>query len=402
MDAIEKLILTRQNMTLEADDERRAQPLPGQAATDQGGLPTCFTPQRKPGGMPAPHDLPIHDAVMPGGGRIRLLKTMLTTACERDCYYCAFRAGRNYHRATFKPDEMAEAFYRLHRAGIVQGLFLSSGVAGGGVRTQDRLIATAEILRVKYGYRGYLHLKIMPGSEREQVLRSMQLADRVSVNLEAPNSARLPRLAPHKIFLEELLQPLRYAEEIRQSQLPTGAWKGRWASTATQFVAGGAGESDLELLTTTAYLFRNLRLARVFFSRFQPIADTPLENQPPVNPWREHRLYQASYLLRDYGFDLEELPFTSEGNLPLEADPKLAWAHENLIHAPVEINQAEREQLMRIPGVGPKRAQMILSARRENRLRNPRDLRALGLPLERVLPFVLLDGRRPVHQLALW
>ena len=402
MDAIEKLVLTRQNMSLEADEERRGQTRPGQVDAEPGGLPSCFTSQRKSGEMPAPRDLPIHTAVMPGGGHIRLLKTMLTTACERDCYYCAFRAGRNYRRATFKPDEMAEAFYRLYRAGMVQGLFLSSGVAGGGVRTQDHLIATAEILRKKYGYRGYLHLKIMPGSEREQVLRSMQLADRVSVNLEAPNSARLPHLAPHKKFLEELLQPLRYAEEIRQSQLPTGAWNGRWASTATQFVAGGAGESDLELLTTTAYLFRNLRLARVFFSRFQPIADTPLENQPTVNPWREHRLYQASYLLRDYGFELEELPFRSDGLLPLEADPKLAWARENLLHTPIEINRADRDQLVRIPGIGPKRAQMILSARRENRLRNPGDLRALGVPLDRVLPYILLDGRRPVHQLALW
>jgi predicted DNA-binding helix-hairpin-helix protein len=402
MDAIEKLILTRQNMSLEVDDERHGAPRAFQTAAEPVGMPSCFSPQRSTGGMPAPRDLPIHDAVLPGGGHIRLLKTMLTTACERDCYYCAFRAGRNYRRATLKPDEMADAFSRLYRAGIVQGLFLSSGVAGGGVRTEDRLIDTVEILRAKLGFRGYIHLKIMPGVERAQVERVMQLADRVSVNLEAPNSARLARLAPHKTFIEELLQPLRWIEEIRRTERPFRTWNGRWPSSCTQFVAGGAGESDLELLGTTAWLHRNVGLARAYFSRFNPIADTPLENQQPTNPWREHRLYQASYLLRDYGFDMEELPFTPSGDLPLESDPKLLWARTNLREAPIELNRAERFQLMRIPGIGPKGAAAIMTARRMGKLRDPRDLRILGIRVERALPYVLFDGRRPPQQLSLW
>src|SRR5512137_2054444 len=160
----------------------------------------------------------IHHAIMPGGKRIALLKTLMTSACERDCYYCPFRAGRDFRRATFKPEEMARTFLDIHQAKLAEGLFLSSGIAGGGVTTQDRLIAAAEVLRHRFGYRGYLHLKLMPGAERAQVERAMQLADRVSLNLEAPNSERLAHLAPHKTFLEELVRPLQWVEEIRRTQ----------------------------------------------------------------------------------------------------------------------------------------------------------------------------------------
>ncbi len=155
------------------------------------------------------------------GKRIALLKTLLTSACERNCFYCPFRAGRDFRRAaTFKPDEMAKAFMELYRSRIAEGFFLSSGIAGGGIRTQDQLIDTAEILRRKMGYTGYLHLKIMPGSQRAQVERAMQLADRVSINLEAPNSNGLARLAPRKIFIDELLRPLQWVDEIRRTRAP--------------------------------------------------------------------------------------------------------------------------------------------------------------------------------------
>ena len=142
----------------------------------------------------------IHNAVMPGGKRIALLKTLLTSACERDCTYCPFRQGRDFRRTTFTPDELARLFMQLHQKGTAEGIFLSSGVAGGGPRTQDRLIAAAELLRRRYDFRGYIHLKIMPGAEREQIRAAMRLADRVSVNLEAPNTERLASLAPHKVF----------------------------------------------------------------------------------------------------------------------------------------------------------------------------------------------------------
>ena len=152
-------------------------------------------------------DIYVSQAQLPNGQRISLLKTLLTNACERNCYYCPFRAGRDFRRATFKPEEMAHTFMAIHRTGIAEGIFLSSGVIRGGITTQDRLLDTADILRNRLHYRGYLHLKIMPGAERDQVLRAMQLADRVSVNLEAPNTHRLSLLAPRKQFLEELLQP---------------------------------------------------------------------------------------------------------------------------------------------------------------------------------------------------
>jgi predicted DNA-binding helix-hairpin-helix protein len=344
----------------------------------------------------------VHDAVLPGGKRVKLLKTLLTSACERNCYYCPFRAGRNYRRSTLRPAEMASTFMNLHRAGLVEGLFLSSGIVAGGVRTQDKLIDTAEILRRKYGYRGYLHLKIMPGAERDQVARTMQLADRVSVNLEAPNTARLLKLAPRKEFTEELLQPLRWVQEIRSNDLPARGWNGRWPSSVTQFVAGGAGESDVELLSTTEYLYSQLGLRRAYFSAFSPVPDTPLENQAPTPAQREHRLYQSSYLLRDYGFTLEDLPFGADGNLPVNVDPKVAWAQAHLTQNPVELNRASRQELLRIPGFGPKSVNAILNTRRHTPLKDMADPRRLGITPARATPFILLNGRRPAHQPSLF
>lgn len=344
------------------------------------------------------NSLGIYDAVMPGGRRLPMLKTLLTSACERNCYYCPFRAGRDFRRVTFKPEEMAKAFIGLQRSGVAQGLFLSSGIAGGGARTQDRLLDTAEILRRRLRYRGYLHLKLMPGVERDQVLRAMQLSDRVSINLEAPNAQRLARLAPQKVFFEELLRPLQWAEEIRRSQSPQHAWQGRWSSTVTQFVVGAAGESDVEILSISERLTRELHLSRVYFSAFSPVPDTPLENHPPETPLREHRLYQSSFLLRDYGFEFEELPFDARGHLPLETDPKLAWAQQTLSDAPVDINRAERHELLRVPGIGQKGAAAILMARRRGALHELGDLAKLGVLAARAAPFVLLDGRRPAHQ----
>ena len=158
--------------------------------------------------------IPISEAVMPNGKRMKLLKTMITSACERNCFYCPFRAGRNMRRSSFSPDELAHTFMRIFYAKAVEGLFLSSGVINGGITTQDKIIDTADILRSKYQYRGYLHLKIMPGIEKDQLERAMMLASRVSVNLEAPNDIRLSLLAPKKHFSKELVQPLRWAEQI--------------------------------------------------------------------------------------------------------------------------------------------------------------------------------------------
>ncbi len=403
IDALGKLVWLSRQMALEPGEEAtRSLYAPAPCGHAPAELRRIFgdDPQRASVSLSETkkNSLGIHDAVMPGGRRIRLLKTLLTSACERNCYYCPFRAGRDFRRATFKPEEMARTFVELNQRGAVEGLFLSSGIIGGGVRTQDRLIDTAAILRRKLGYRGYLHLKLMPGSERDQVLAAMTLSDRVSINLEAPSQSRLSALAPKKTFFEELLQPLKWIEEIRRSMPPPQ--DRRWPSSVTQFVVGAAGESDVEILQTTAYLTRMFGLQRTYFSAFHPVHDTPLENLPPENPWREHRLYQASFLLRDYGFEFEELPFDAQGRLPLDVDPKLAWARQHLIDAPVEVNLAEREALLKVPGIGPQGADAIIQARRERRLREPIQLTRLGVITARALPYLLLDGQRAGMQLS--
>lgn len=399
MDAIGRLKLLSSQMSFEADVENRLSTGLDMPSADgystSAAHPACFTPKEQDQAF-------VHPAQLPNGKQILLLKTLLSSACERDCFYCPFRAGRDFRRATFKPEEFANLFTKLNQADAAEGLFISSGLAGGGSRTQDKLLDTADILRNKLGFRGYIHLKIMPGAEKEQVYRAMQLADRVSINLEAPNTDRLSRLAPHKIFLEELLQPLRWVDEIRKTVPAYKGWNGRWPSSVTQFVAGGADESDLELLTTTEWLHKNVRLSRAYFSAFLPIRDTPLENKAAVDPLREHRLYQASFLLRDYGFDLEELPFVDGGNLPLASDPKVAWARQNLSERPVEINRAEKRELLRVPGIGPKGAEAILRARREGRLHEFSNLRKLGVAVQRAAPFVLVNGKRSPQQIQMF
>ncbi len=340
----------------------------------------------------------VSDAVLPNGKRIKLLKSQLSTVCERNCYYCPFRSGRDFQRATFKPEEFAKIFMSLYQSHIAEGIFLSSGIVNNGIYTQDKLIDTAEILRRKLAFRGYIHLKIMPGAEFDQVERAMQLADRVSINLEAPTSERLEKLAPRKKFTEELMQPLKWINHIRHTQSPFKGWSGHWPSSVTQFVISAVDETDLELMIATEYLYKNLQLKRTYYSSFNPIADTPLEDIPPGSPIREHRLYEASFLLRDYGFSMEELPFDQDGQLPLDVDPKFAWAKINLFDQPVEINHADRNMLLRIPGIGPKIANSILEARKKGKLSQPEELSFFGVNLKRAAPFILVNGKYLAHQ----
>jgi predicted DNA-binding helix-hairpin-helix protein len=392
MEPIDKLSLSAQAALWEAEGAPPSAPPPrctgrrgqGETWVDVGGI-----------------NLPVTYASGGGGRTVRLLKAMLTTACERDCLYCSFRAGHDCQRVTFKPEEMAGLHIQIHRAGLVDGLFLSTGILKGGANTQNKLIDTAEILR-RQGYQGYLHLKIMPGAERGQVWRAMQLADRVSVNLEAPNPARLERLAPHKAFVDELLTPLRWVAELRREMPPRAAWRGRMPSSATQLVVGPARETDLEILTTSEKVLRGYGLSRVYYSAFSPVEGTPLENHPPESPLREHRLYQASFLLRDYGFDLEDLPFSGDGQLPRDRDPKLAYAEGNLRDRPVELDRAGREELLRVPGIGPRSAEAILRVRRgSGRLRGFEDLGRLGIVAERAAPYITIGGKGAPRQMAL-
>jgi len=333
-------------------------------------------------------------------GPMTVMRTVQTSACERNCRYCAFRAGRSaMARVSFTPDELAHGFDCMQRAGVVKGLFLSSGVVGGGVRTMDPMLATADLLRHKHAYRGYLHLKIMPGAQSAQIEQAVQLADRVSVNLESVDAGRLASIAPDKDFEGELLSAVRQVNEIVNAREP-GA---KVPSMVTQFVVGAAGESDQELLTTVDRLYRRMNLDRAYYSGFNPVPDTPLEDAPSTPLVREHRLYQADWLLRFYGFALRELPFDLDGSLPSGTDPKLAWAHKShLADRPVEVNRVSRSHLLRVPGIGARSADAILRARRQGTLRSLADLRALGAVTGRAAPFILLDGHRPPRQLSFW
>jgi predicted DNA-binding helix-hairpin-helix protein len=340
----------------------------------------------------------ITNVVTPKGKK-PILKTMMTTACERNCFYCPFRAGRSKtQRMTFSPDEMAGAFDTLQRANRVDGIFLSSGIIKGSVTMQDKIIDTIEIIRSRYEYHGYIHLKIMPGVEYEQLYRAMQLADRVSVNLEGPTQERLSALAPKKDFMGELLKMLQWAETIRRENPYQ-----KLAGTVTQFVVGAVGDTDHELLSISNRLYRQMGLTRAYYSGFSPVEQTPFENLTPTDPLREHRLYQASFLLRDYGWSVEDLSFLEDGNLRTDIDPKRAWAERHLLSAPVDVMKADRRQLMRVPGIGPVGATAIIEARRLGRLTDLAHLGKLNIRApEQAAPYILLDGQRPATQMRLF
>jgi predicted DNA-binding helix-hairpin-helix protein len=238
----------------------------------------------------------------------------------------------------------------------------------------------------------------MPGVEDDQLYRAMQLADRISVNLEAPTQERLDALAPKKHFDAELLSMLRKADQIRRTHPHE-----RLARTVTQFVVGAVGDTDLELLSLTSGLHRQLGVTRTYFSAFRPVIQTPLENVIPTDAIRQFRLYQSSFLLRDYGWEVEDLPFGEGGNLPVAVDPKKAWADQHLLFKPVEIMRATREELLRVPGIGPKSADAILAARRSTRLTDLAQLRKLGVRApDSSAPYILLDGHAPQRQLRLF
>ena len=359
----------------------------------------------------------IYPAALPNGGSIRLLKVLLTNVCEKNCYYCGIRARRDVPRTSFTPDELARGFDQMNRAGLVDGIFLSSAVCQGASPTMDGMIAAIELLRGRYAFEGYVHLKLLPGCSEAHVERAMQLAHRVSVNLEAPNPERLARIAPYKEFYDELTRPMQIASRLlqRQGVYPPsiqpvaaggkpGAREGLLAPSGqtTQFVVGAAGESDQEILSTTWRLYRELGLARAYFSAFQPVPGTPLEGLPAAPAWREHRLYQADWLLRFYGFRYDDLVFDDTGNLPRRADPKRLYGLRHPELFPVEVNLATRQDLLRVPGIGPRSAGQILHGRRLGKLSTLEELALTGADAARAAPFVLLDGKRPPFQLRLW
>ena len=335
----------------------------------------------------------IYPAVLPGGKTAPLLKVLLTNSCEKNCRYCENRCGRDVERLSFGPEELARTFMQLFESGRVMGLFLSSALMGGGVRTMDRMIATAEVLRRRHAFRGYLHLKILPGVQESQVERAGALATRVSINLEVPHRRFLGTIAPEK-EPDDLAGPLGWILKHRD------AGRRGWAPSGftTQFMVGAAGETDRDILTKTFALYRTMKAARVYYSAFQPVAGTPLENEKACPLWREHRLYQCDFLMRRYGFDLDEIDFAGAGNLDEKEDPKMRWARAHPATFPVEVNRAPLELLLRVPGIGPTSARRIVAMRWESAIRSPAQLRAAGAAARRAAPYVLLDGRLPPRQ----
>ena len=380
MSDIERLKMLTSQMHLEPAEDACSEPLP-------------------PGGLEA---ITVKNAVLPNGKTISLLKTLLSSYCENNCRYCPFRTQRDVPRAAFTPDDFARLFNSLYQSGLVEGIFLSSSISNGPIRTQDLLLDTAAILRKKYNYQGYLHLKIMPGAEQAQVEEAMKLADRLSVNLEAPTRKSLAILAPQKELKRDLLNPLDWIHRIRTGSSPSVSWTGKWPSSTTQFVVGAAEETDLDILTATEHLHKSSGISRAYYSSFNPIEGTPLDHIPPSPRLREFRLYQASFLLRDYGFDKEDLIFQPTGNLELNKDPKTSWADHHLRHQPLEINTAPRHKLLQIPGLGPVRVARILAMRKLSRFRSFSEMKKLRLVADKSSPYLLINGRSPANQLHLF
>jgi predicted DNA-binding helix-hairpin-helix protein len=336
----------------------------------------------------------ISHAIRADGKRVPLLKVLQSNVCENDCAYCAIRSGRDAPRTAFTSDELARLFDDLVRLKLVEGLFLSSGVCGNVGRATERMLATVDLVRKRYGFCGYVHLKILPGADDASIAESLKLAQRVSVNMEAPGPHRIRALSEAK-GIGQLLGPLRTAHRLRsQTERPV--------SMTTQFVVGAADESDREILSLTAELYRELALSRTYFSAFRPIRGTPLEGHPPTPSWREYRLYQADFLLRQYGFAFDELVFDELGRLPRDADPKQFWAHCHPAFFPVEVNTASRATLLRVPGIGPASADTILHRRRQGRLSTLDHLGLRPATAQQAAPWILLDGRRPMFQHTLW
>ena len=329
----------------------------------------------------------IYPAALPDGRTIRLLKVLQTNVCTKDCQYCENRLSRDVRRESFTPEELAKLFVSLHEAGKAGGLFLSSGIAGRAGGVMERMIATAEILRRRHRFCGYIHMKILPGTSRAVVERAAQLSDRISINIESPGPVHLARIAGEKDFLREILPQTEWIQQAVADP------KTRAKSHTTQFVVGASGESDREILKWTDWLYRGRGLYRAYYSAYEvPDEDTPLD-APPTPLLREHRLYQSDFLLRKYGFSLDELVFEETGDLSLKVDPKERWAQEHPEAFPVEIMTAPPEVLLRVPGLGPVSAKRIHAWRRQGGLRDPEDLRKAGLLWRKAAPYLLLKGK---------
>ena len=332
------------------------------------------------------------------GRCVTLLKVLMTNCCVYDCKYCVNRCSNDTRRAVFSPEELADLTIQFYRRNYIEGLFLSSGVMVSPDYTTERMIRCLDLLRNHYRFNGYIHAKAIPGTSPELVTQLGLLADRLSVNIELPSEQGLQTLAPNKtrkaIFrpMNQITHTLKENKEelVKYRHTPRFAPAGQ----STQMIIGATPDSDRHILSLTQALYDKYRLKRVFYSAYVPVVENTLlpslDTKPPL--LREHRLYQADWLLRFYGFRAEELLDEDDPNFNPLVDPKCSWALKHPAFFPVEINTASREELLRVPGVGVVSARRILYARRARKLEHE-DLRKLGVVMKRAQYFITCKGR---------
>ncbi|HHU78456.1 MAG: putative DNA modification/repair radical SAM protein [Caldicoprobacterales bacterium] len=331
------------------------------------------------------------------GRCISLLKILMTNNCIYDCKYCVNRVSNDVPRVMLTPDELVYLTINFYRRNYIEGLFLSSGVFRSPDYTMELMIEAIKKLRYEYNFQGYIHLKAIPGCDRRLLTEAGMLADRMSVNIETPTSDSLKLLAPQK-NKEALVGPMyfikeRILEERENRRIFKASPKFIPAGQSTQLIVGATPESDLRILTLSQGLYRRLQMKRVYYSAYMPVVFHPMlpaVEKPPL--LREHRLYQADWLLRFYGFSAEELLDYDNPNLDSLIDPKSDWAVRNYHLFPVEINKAEYEMLLRVPGIGVKSAEKILRARRIRAL-DYDNLKKIGVVLKRARHFITCKGK---------
>ena len=335
------------------------------------------------------------------GRCISLLKVLMSNACVFDCKYCVNRVSNDVRRATFSPRELAELTMNFYRRNYIEGLFLSSAVVGSPDYTCERMIETLRILREEYKFGGYIHAKAIPGADNALITRLGILADRMSVNIELPSNNSLQTLAPDKTK-ESILRPMGLitnkikessAELVRYKHAPRFSSGGQ----STQLIVGATPDSDYQIMSLSAALYKKYELKRVFYSAYIPVVENPLlpakTTEPPL--LREHRLYQADFLLRSYGFTAGEI-MPQTGNLALDIDPKLAWALSNRDQFPMDLNRVDATLIARIPGIGLRNAKRIADLRRIRRIRWE-DLSRLRCSLKKLAPFVVTADYKPAQ-----
>lgn len=339
----------------------------------------------------------------PDGRCVSLFKVLMTNSCKNNCKYCINRVSNDFERATFQAEELASLFIELYKRNYVEGIFLSSGVKHNTTRTMEEMLKTLEILRFKYKYQGYVHFKILPRTTSDLIERAALLSDRLSINLESPNPNRLKAIAPDKDFKLDLLDPM----SIIQKKIEKGLVK---SGHTTQFVVGASGESDAEILKTTDWLYKKRDLRRAYFSAFVPVNNhVPLLTSDSISPMpsipvpllREHRLYQADWLMRLYNFDISDIALDDANNLSLEVDPKMAYALKHPEKFPLEINMASYDDLLKIPGLGITSAKRIYRVRKEYKFVDLKELKNLGVVVKRAAAFITINGKVPESRIKL-